>query len=169
MRCTVVLKGASAFPSDMLPPLPAPPLRTLVVCSLAHARLPFCVPVSIVSAPGTNGTQTTTMQGYCPNGTACRLKHELPDPRKRARDVAAGGDHGVSICSMQTIVADFDGFERLEDFAQNILPRVTYRTFPRYSTETSALHSWLISGLVALVHRRKSRIHIPSLFLFLFS
>ncbi|CAN0579575.1 unnamed protein product [Ectocarpus sp. 12 AP-2014] len=34
------------------------------------------------------------LKGYCPDGTACRLKHELPDPRKRARDVSAGGDHG---------------------------------------------------------------------------
>lgn len=35
-------------------------------------------------------------QGYCPDGTACRLKHELPDPRKRTRDVSNGGDQGVS-------------------------------------------------------------------------
>ena len=36
-------------------------------------------------------------QGYCPDGAACRLKHELPDHRKRARDADSteGGD-GVS-------------------------------------------------------------------------
>lgn len=34
-------------------------------------------------------------QGYCPDGTACRLKHELP-ARKRTREDSTGGDQGVS-------------------------------------------------------------------------
>lgn len=34
-------------------------------------------------------------QGYCPDGTACRLKHELPD-RKTKREACITGDEGVS-------------------------------------------------------------------------
>lgn len=35
-------------------------------------------------------------QGYCPDGTACKLKHELPE-RKRVREAASTGDQGVSV------------------------------------------------------------------------
>eukprot|EP00752_Nemacystus_decipiens_P001366 g1355.t1 len=46
------------------------------------------------------------LKGHCPDGTACRLRHELPNPRKRTRDVSDGGDQGAgddeASCSKKT-------------------------------------------------------------------
>ncbi|CAM9931259.1 unnamed protein product [Laminaria digitata] len=80
-------------------------------CLLTHAvqaeKMPVCIyfekglcftpncPYLHVKVSRNAAVCAKFLKGYCPDGAACRLKHELPDHRKRARDAAsAGGGEG---------------------------------------------------------------------------
>ena len=69
-------------------PLPCPRVLSFV----GHRRRLL----SLLGLPTLLVNKQRNIQGYCPDGTACRLKHELPDPRTRNREVSNGGDQGVS-------------------------------------------------------------------------
>ncbi|CAM9156970.1 unnamed protein product [Pylaiella littoralis] len=79
-------------------------------CLLTHAvqaeKMPVCIyfekgmcftpncPYLHVKVSRNAAVCPSFLKGYCPDGTACRLKHELPDPRKRARDDVIGVEQG---------------------------------------------------------------------------
>ncbi|CAM9215422.1 unnamed protein product [Scytosiphon promiscuus] len=77
-------------------------------CLLTHAvqaeKMPICIyfekgmcftpncPYLHVKVSQNAAVCPSFLKGYCPDGTTCRLKHELPDPRKRKREAPTGGD-----------------------------------------------------------------------------
>eukprot|EP00903_Cladosiphon_okamuranus_P012629 g11815.t1 len=79
-------------------------------CLLTHAiqaeKMPVCIyfergmcftpncPYLHVKVSRNAAVCPSFLKGYCPDGTACRLKHELPNPRKRTRDVSNERDQG---------------------------------------------------------------------------